>query len=298
MDFIIYREEEQWKYNPDKEAFCRDNAEAYLTPIAKAAEKLKQTDFYSERLERFMLIDVAAAGVWSAGEPFRRPQVFPERPNGGRWIAFGTVYEGSTMQTEVPLSHRTRENYGMGGIRSCELAEYAGGSNLVMLNYDTSLNPGGYGKLYSLGGHTFMDNEEAFLQLAYLIEKGIDPSAAGYPPKLLEGIPGLYEEGFLTKTETGPALAVPRLTHAQSKVFFEEICRPAAREITEALTAPMGQYLATHRTRIPAHLDSVPEQKLTMPHEPPAMGFVYEAIRHGIHRRDLGICPETLLIFD
>ena len=70
------------------------------------------------------------------------------------------------------------------------------------------------------------------------------------------------------------------------------------QEIADALTEPLGEYLRTHRVKIPAHLDSVPEQKLTMPHEPPAMGFVFGAIRAGLHTRDLGSCPETVLIFD
>ena len=143
-----------------------------------------------------------------------------------------------------------------------------------------------------------MENEEAFLQLAYLLEKGIDPSSVGYPPKLLAGIPGLCEEGFLKMVDGKPALNVPRLTHAQAEDLFARICRPCAKEIADALTVPLGDYLRTHRVKIPAHLDSVPEQKLTMPHEPPAMGFVFGAIRAGLHKRDLGNCPETVLIFD
>ena len=70
------------------------------------------------------------------------------------------------------------------------------------------------------------------------------------------------------------------------------------KKIADGLTAPMGDYLRTHKVKIPAHLDSVPDQKLTMPHEPPAMGFVFGAVRAGLHRRDLGNCPETVLIFD
>ena len=136
------------------------------------------------------------------------------------------------------------------------------------------------------------------MQLAYLIEKGIDPAAVGYPTKLLAGIDGLCDEGFLTKTDVGLRLAVPHLTHAQAEDFFGRICRPTAKKIADALTEPMGDYLRTHRVRIPAHLDSVPEQKLTMPHEPPAMAFVFGAIRAGLHKRDIGVCPETILIFD
>ena len=296
-DFIIYTMRDHYISNPDKERFCDDNMDRFMPPMQKAIELFRQTDYYSERLERFMLIDITISAVWNAGEPHRKPQIFPERPNGGRWIAFGTVSD-LTQEEEIPSAYRSRENWGMGGIRRTQIDRYAGGRDLAMFTYDTALNPNGFGKLYSLGCHTFMEDEEAFLQLAYLIEKGIDPAAVGYPPKLLTGIPGLCEEGFLKMVDGKPALNVPRLTHAQADDFFARICRPCAKEIADALTEPMGDYLRTHRVKIPAHLDSVPEQKLTMPHEPPAMGFVFGAIRAGLHKRDLGNCPETVLIFD
>lgn len=298
-DFIIYTMRDHYISNPDKERFCDDNMDRYLPPMQKAIELFRQTDYYSERLERFMLIDITISAVWNAGEPHRKPQICPERPNGGRWIAFGTVSDLTlTEEEEIPSAYRSRENWGLGGIRRTQIDRYAGGRDLAMFTYDTALNPNGFGKLYSLGCHTFMENEEAFLQLAYLLEKGIDPAAVGYPPKLLAGIPGLCEEGFLKMVDGKPALNVPRLTHAQAEDFFARICRPTMKEIADALTEPMGDYLRTHRVKIPAHLDSVPEQKLTMPHEPPAMGFVFGAIRAGLHKRDLGNCPETVLIFD
>ena len=301
-DFIIYTMRDHYISNPDKERFCDDNLEHYLSLIAEAIALLKQTDYYSEQLERFMLIDITSAAIWIAGEPYRKPQIFPERPNSGRWIAFGTVSTGNDAGKEdidlPPDEFKPRENYGMGGVRRTVIDSYAGGRDLVMFTYDTALNPTGFGKLYSLGGHTFMDNEEAFLQLAYLIEKGIDPAAVGYPPKLLAGIDGLCEEGFLAKSDDGLHLSVPHLTHAQWEDFMSRICRPTMKKIADALTEPMGEYLRTHKVRIPAHLDSVPDQKRTMPHEPPAMAFVFGAIRAGLHRRDLGACPETVLIFD
>lgn len=298
-DFIIYRSEDCAKYNPDKIAFCRDNQDAYLDEIRDVLRRLRETGFSSPRLERFILIDIAAAALWQAGEPHRKPQIFPDRPNGGRWIAFATVYNDRSMKTEIPAEKQAPRNWGMGGQRNTHIREYMGGQDLVMFNYDTALNPCGFGKLESLGCHTFMENEEAFLKLSYLIKKGIDPTTAGFPEKQLAGIPGLCEEGFLARREDGSLdVSVPILTHAESRQLFEDICRPAARRIAERLTGPLGEYLRTHRETIPAHLDSVPEQKLTMPHEPPVMEFVFRAIDAGLHPADIGPCPETLIVFD
>ena len=154
------------------------------------------------------------------------------------------------------------------------------------------------GLSFALSDMASYDDTGKVAKSAYLLEKGVDPALIGYPPRLLAGIPGLCEEGFLKMVDGKPALNVPRLTHAQAEDLFARICRPCAKEIADALTEPLGEYLRTHKVRIPAHLDSVPEQKLTMPHEPPAMGFVFGAIRAGLHKRDLGNCPETVLIFD
>ena len=88
------------------------------------------------------------------------------------------------------------------------------------------------------------------------------------------------------------------MLHAQWKQYRTIIDR-AAGETAAVLEAPMIAYTRTHRKNIPAHLKSVPEQKLTMPYEPSAMMFVFEAIRRGIHPRDLGYpCPETVAVFD
>lgn len=143
-----------------------------------------------------------------------------------------------------------------------------------------------------------MEAETAALKLFYLIEKGIDPLSVDADPRILRAIPQLEREGFLAIESGKPRLLIPRLTAAQYKAF-QSIVDGAAREAAAALEAPMAEYTRTHRKKIPSHLKSVPEQKLTMPYEPSAMMFVFEAIRRGIHPRELGYpCPETLAVFD
>lgn len=93
-------------------------------------------------------------------------------------------------------------------------------------------------------------------------------------------------------------MLIPCLTHAQEKQF-EEICKEAVISAAAGLEEPMAEYIRTHKKKIPPHLKSVPEQKLSMPFEPGAMMLVYEAIRRGLHPRDLGYpCPETVAVFD
>lgn len=78
---------------------------------------------------------------------------------------------------------------------------------------------------------------------------------------------------------------------------FFGIMNRAIDEFSEGIAKPLAAYCETHKKTIPSHLKSVPDQKLTMPYEPNAMMFVFEAIKQGIHPRDLGPCPETFVVF-
>ena len=81
-------------------------------------------------------------------------------------------------------------------------------------------------------------------------------------------------------------------------------CTPSLGMLTvnalaAVLTEPMGRFIAARKKKIPAHLKSVPDQKLCMPYMPSPMMFVYEAIERGVQRRDLGYpCPETVVVID
>ena len=291
-DFIIYGADDSVRYIGEQEAFAEAHADAYCDALEQAIAALKQTGFYSRRLERYMMIRIAGGALWRAMEPHRAPQIFPERPNGGRWIAFGMI----DQKHRTPGLYAGRESYRLSGERCERLDSYLDAKALALYNYESALYP--YPKLVIDGFSTFMEAEASALKLFYLIEKGIDPLSVDADPRILRAIPQLEREGFLTVENGKPRLLIPRLTAAQYKAF-QSIVDGAAHEAAKHLEAPMAEYTRTHRKKIPPHLKSVPEQKLTMPYEPSAMMFVYEAIRRGIHPRDLGYpCPETLAVFD
>ena len=291
-DFIIYDADDSVRYRKEQEQFAAEHATPYCEAVQRAIEALKKTDFYILRLERYMLIKIAGAALWRAMEPHRAPQIFPDRPNGGKWIAFGMI----DRKHRDPMLYTGCENYNLSGERCEKLDNYLDAKGLALYNYESALYP--YPKLVIEGFSTFMEAEASALKLFYLIEKGIAPETVDADPRVLRAIPQLEREGFLTMKDGHPHLLIPRLTHAQWKQY-RTIIDSAAGEAAAALEAPMIAYTRTHRKNIPAHLKSVPEQKLTMPYEPAPMMFVFEAIRRGIHPRDLGYpCPETVAVFD
>ena len=291
-DFIIYDADDFVRYIGEQETFAEAHADAYCDALEKAIAALKQTDFYSLRLERYMMIRIAGGALWRCMEKHRTPQIFPDRPNGGKWIAFGAI----DQKHRTPGLYTGRESYRLSGERCERLDGYLDAKGLALYNYESALYP--YPKLAIDGFSTFMEAEAATLKLFYLIEKGIAPLSVDADPRILRAIPQLEREGFLAMEEDKPRLLIPHLTAAQYHMF-KGIVDSASREAAAALEAPMADYTRTHRKKIPPHLGSVPEQKLTMPYEPAPMMFVFEAIRRGIHPRDLGYpCPETVAVFD
>ncbi|MBQ4598552.1 MAG: sigma-70 family RNA polymerase sigma factor [Clostridia bacterium] len=292
-DFILYHAEDFVKYMKEQEQFAADYADAYCEPLRRAIEELCKTDFYSQRLERYMMIRIAENGLYTGLKKHRAPQVFPERPNGGRWIAFGTVYP---RDYTIPKEKRGKEEYHLAGRRRTCIEQYLDAKNLKIYNYESSLYP--YPKHAGYGYSSFQDVEHDMLKLFYLIKHNIAPETMGCDPRILKGIPLLEKRGFLTAKGGTPELLIPCLTHVQEKEF-DAICERASTAFAAAIEQPLAAYVSTHKKKIPLHLTSVPDQKRTMPYEPRPMMFVFAAIEKGMHPRDLGYpCPETFVVLD
>lgn len=295
-DFIIYHAEDHVKYVREAEAFVEKNIEAYLTPLQIAIRELKATSFYSQRLERFMMIQIAASGLYESMESVReKPQIFPDRPNGGKWIAFATIYPENW---EVPKDMRGKEEYALSGRRCTAIDNYLDTKNLKLYNYETNLDPTGWRKHSGYDFKLFQDLENNMLKLFYLIKHNIAPETVDLDARMIKGIPLLEQRGFISTKDGSPKLLIPILSHAEEKEFFE-ICQKATIAFGNNIREPLSEYGKTHKKEIPTHLTSVPDQKRTMPYDPHTMMFVCEAINRGLHPRDFGYpCPETIAVFE
>lgn len=294
-DFIIYHATDYVKYIHEAEAFAEKHIDEYIQSLKVAIDELKQTSFYSQRLERFMMIHIADAGLYDCMTSVRKPQIFPDRPNGGKWIAFATIFP---QNYSIPEEKRGKEEYEISGMRWTSLDRYLNSYNLRMFNYETTLdaNHGAKGNIYTFKTHDELETNA--IKLFYVIKNKLDYSLVDLDTRIIEGIPALEYCGFLTTQNGSPELLIPVLTHEEEKRFFA-ICNKAKKAFGDAIRDDLVKYCNTHKKEIPPHLKSVPDQKLTMPFEPKAMMFVYEAIDRGIHPRNLGYnCPETFVVFD
>lgn len=294
-DFIIYHASDYVKYIHEAEAFVEEHIEAYTEPLQIAIKELKETSFYSQRLERFMMIQIAE-GLFECMESVReKPQIIPDRPNGGKWIAFATIWP---QNYSIPEDKRGKEEYGLSGRRCTRIDSYLEAKNLNLYNFESSLDPTGWRKHQGYGFNNFQDVEDNMLKFFYLVKNSINPKTVDLDTRMIKSIPILEERGFITTKNGSPEVLIPILSHEEEKLFLG-ICSKAQKTFGENIRPYLAQWCKTHIKEIPPHLTSVPDQKRTMPYEPNVMMFVYEAIHQGVHPRDLGyICPETIAVFD
>lgn len=292
-DFIIYQGEDWFKYIKEQEEFAEKYSDAFLSPFNKAVKELKETDFYSLPLERFMMLIIAQDGLFRS--VVRKPQIFPDRPNGGKWIAFATV---TPKNYKISAEQQGKVKYGMSGRRFLLIDKYLGADNLEIQNFETYLDPNIGPKSARHDFSLLNDVESNMLKLFYLIKHNISPETVDLDTRIIKAIPSLCELGYISFKNGIPEVLIPCLNHSQYKEF-SEICNKAVKEFGDNIRIPLTEYCNTHKVKIPPHLKSVPEQKLTMPYEPSPMIFVFDAINKGAHPRDLGYpCPETIAIFD
>jgi len=294
-DFIIYHASDYVKYIHEAEAFVEEHIEAYTEPLQIAIKELKETSFYSQRLERFMMIQIAE-GLFECMESVReKPQIIPDRPNGGKWIAFATI---RPQNYSIPEDKRGKEEYGLSGRRCTRIDSYLDAKNLKLYNFESSLDPTGWRKHQGYGFNNFQDVEDNMLKFFYLVKNSINPKTVDLDTRMIKSIPILEERGFITTKNGSPEVLIPILSHEEEKLFLG-ICSKAQKTFGDNIRPYLAQWCKTHIKEIPLHLTSVPDQKRTMPYEPNVMMFVYEAIHQGVHPRDLGyICPETIAVFD
>ncbi len=299
-DFIIYRIEDFTEYIKEVEAFAEQNSDAYIKPLQTAVKKLKEKDFYSQRLERFMTIEVAEQGLYQALEAVQGPQSFPDRPHGGKWVAFGIIKDENYR---IPPEKTGEEEYMYSGKRVQTIREFLGEKGLQLQNYETSLYTWAgkalYGEKYSdLKMASVTEVDKGLTKLFYLLKHGIAPDTVDLDVRIIEALPLLEERGFVSVSEGKTEVLIPCLTNEQYK-DYTNIVIESAKTFAAEIVKPLVKWCKEHRKPIPAHLTGVPEQKRIMPYQPNTMMFVYQAVKKGIHPRDLGYpCPETIAVFD
>ncbi len=261
-DFILFTAEDRARYIPAQKVFVEEHFNEIWKPCAEFWDRLGEKGFYQrlggERqsaLEWFCFFNIIDHGLYRAfSDALETEQVFPDRPDGGSWIAFGHILEEGSGQDRLI---EARE-YSYGGQNNIWLDNYLGARRVRMSVY--------YPEGLSVGLFYGTENgisEENLIKLLYIIESGIEIRDSGFDEHNLKSVPWLVECNILHYEGSRPALSIPVL-YGKDMATLDSLLDKAQAELAETLKGPLKEFLKGKRKQLPAHLGSIPLQKQYM----------------------------------
>ncbi len=263
-DFIIFTVEDKERYIPAQKRLVEENFNLFWQSIENGIQKLREQDFYKRctfeqknSLELYFSFNCLDYGLYDTFiKIFNQEQVCPERPNGGRWIAFGNVEPQDfdyRKHPELLSSFYTgerivkREN------------QYLDTKLLEMHVYGTDGFPNYiYHRIPEeiiLPDNIFFDAE--LTKLLYIIHNKIPSEQAGFNSEFLKTIPWLTKCKILREENGKPCVNVPILSKEESIVLFS-LCKESRNMLVGDLKALLAEFLIGKKQVIPSHLDSAP----------------------------------------
>ncbi|MBQ8164633.1 MAG: RNA polymerase sigma factor [Clostridia bacterium] len=265
-DFMISTLEDEEKHIPAQKQLVHDNFGLFWNAIDEGLTKIRQQDFYNRcsfdaknSLELYFAFNCLDYGTyWTFSEIFNAEQHFKERPNGGRWIAFGHV----NLKEFNPMDHIELLSHSYSGERIARLEKYADSKLLEMHAYSADGFPC-YTYYHSseytfFPENTFIDAE--ITKLLYIIHTGTDPETVGFNPEYLKAVPWLTKCKIFCEQNGKPAINIPVLDKEEAEVLWM-ICTVAKQAMIKDLKELLSEFFKGKKQDIPAHLDSVPLQK-------------------------------------
>lgn len=286
-DFIISTVEDCEKYIPAQKLLVHEHFDLFWGAIKKNLQKLKETSLYQNcgfdarnSLELYFAFHCLDYGIYTAfGNIFGTGQIFPDRPDGGQWIAFGTVH----FSKFNPQEHIDLMAHAYAGERHTDFHNFAGCKTAQMHVYSAAGFPA---RSYDRAPeYTFLPSGEnldaVITQLLCLLKTGTDPESTGFNTEYLKSIPWLEECRILREENGKPILNIPVLDGAQAQQVWE-LCGQAAAALSEDVKPLLARFLCGKKQEIPAHLDSVPLQKQYLyAHNAMLFATVREAMKRG-----------------
>ena len=199
----------------------------------------EQTD-----LQYYAMIDVLARGSYQAVKRIvDTNEIYPERPDGGKWLAQGTRYDMNFDWENYPASQ-----YFYGGERSVHWDHFFSSKSVELHVYDTQpdLNR------YERGPVEIHDDN--LCKMLYILYKEIPFEYTGFNLRYLEDIPHLVSCGVLRYENNEPKVSVPVLTKAQ----FSELFRIGASymvKLGDLIEEPLRELFPKLKLKTPTHLD-------------------------------------------
>ncbi len=286
-DFIISTAEDTEKYISAQKELVHHHFHLFWNAIEETLLQIRETDIYKRSsfdaknsLELYIVFRCLDHGLYRTFQNiFHEDQFFPDRPNGGCWIAFGHVHPKHPAQTDRTDSAA----YSYSGERLETIKNYAGNKSVELHIYGAD---GFLAPRYNCPpeGLFFTESEDidaVLMKLLCLIDTNTKPESVGFNIEYLKIIPWLIQCKVLCEKDGKPAVNIPVLSTEEAKELWT-LCTAAESELADSLKELLSDFYHGKKQKLPQHLSNVPLQKQYL-YASHAILFstVREAIKHG-----------------
>ncbi len=286
-DFIISTLEDKEKYIPAQKELVREKFEAFWNAIEAGFCEVRGKEWYlrgtegqKNALDMYFAFNCLDYGIYNTfNEIYGATQIFPNRPNGGRWNAFGTVH----FEDFDYKKHMELMKHQYSGERCGWRDDYLGSGSVVLRIYGAEGFPN---YLYNKPHPDFKikgDFDTALTELLYIIEKGIEPKEVALDTEVLKAVPHFAKCKILRMEEGKPRVDIPVLSLAEWREL-KRILEQAREKMQKDLLEILREYYKDKKQEIPPHIESVPLQKQYLN---AGGAFLFATIREAIKRGKL-----------
>ena len=301
-DFIIYSHDDAGVKIKAQISLIDNNFALFWKPLQSGLDRLRAADFFiglserkQQKLEFYFLMHTMSACFFGVGSKIYDPKHnYPERPNGGKWVAMGNTH---------PISTNSNDNgyrkFNWSGERTSEIHNRLGTKKIILKAFDTELEAKRYYAGSGINSHLYPFNDDGIAQMLYIINEGINPSDTGIDLLLFENIPHFAECGVLHVENGKPVADIPILS-ANEYAELRNITNEVRDEFIPVTLGLMKKHLQGTKVKLPPHLTNVPEQKqylqsMSCLH----MIVIFKAMENGLVLQDVDFpCPPMVLIVD
>ena len=286
-DFIISTLGDKEKYIYAQKALVREKFASFWGAIEAGLCEVREKDLYlrgsegqKNAMEMYFAFNCLDYGIYNTfNDIYGATQIFPNRPNGGRWNAFGTVH----FEDFDYRKHMELMMHQYSGERCGWRDDYLGSGSVVLRIYGAEGFPN---YLYNKPQSDFNikgDFDTALAELLYIIEKGMDPKEVALDTEVLKAIPHFVKCKILRMEDGRPAVDIPVISLAEWKELKRLLEKTRAQMQIDLLDI-LREYYKDKKQEIPPHIKSVPLQKQYLN---AGGAFLFATIREAIARGKL-----------
>ena len=294
-DCIIYKPEDSLTRFDAQLKFVEDRIERFWKVLAEMLKKISELEFYGKlnprqqkKLERYAVQRaVQEFDRYGAEELYVTDNNWPQRRDGGRWIAQANMYPADFDSSRLDYYN---EYSFVGGHRLAGRdEEYMGSKGLAMFEFETGFKDCGNAKFREVGFDKYVMNMR---KLLWCIYKNIplDTDGANIPEKMIECLQNYKENGILAYENGSWTVDIPALSNVEYWQQLIPLIHQARETLIDELGGDYVEFLRGTKIILPEHLKgspNIPEDRL--------YGCSNDCILMAVIRR---LCEKGLFLLD